>query len=246
MARSRNIKPGFFTNEALADCGPLAHLLFASLWCIADREGRIEDRPRRLKVQCLPFYDCDINALLDTLANAPEPFIQRYEVDGRKCIQVVNWQRHQKPHHMEAASEIPGPRLDNDSTTSREQVEHEPSTPRAPVKGISVKGIKKEESGIKAAPRFDGWWEIVHAKIGRGAALKAYNAAVKRLAIKHDDPHAFLLDRMKAFAASPNARPPDRTPIHPATWLNHDRFDDDPATWNHTPRAAPHKDLIQL
>ena len=37
MARARNIKPGFFTNDVLADCDPLARLLFAGLWTVADR-----------------------------------------------------------------------------------------------------------------------------------------------------------------------------------------------------------------
>jgi len=48
MARSRNIKPGFFRNEMLAECSPLARLLFAGLWCLADRFGRLEDRPKRI------------------------------------------------------------------------------------------------------------------------------------------------------------------------------------------------------
>jgi hypothetical protein len=49
MARSRNIKPGFFTNDELAECHPLGRLLFAGLWTIADKEGRLDDRPKKLK-----------------------------------------------------------------------------------------------------------------------------------------------------------------------------------------------------
>ena len=41
----------------------------------------------------------------------------------------------------------------------------------------------------------------------------------------------YLADRMTAFAASPDARPTDREPIHPTTWLNQGRYDDDPETW---------------
>jgi len=54
VARARNIKPGFFKNDQLAECHPLARLLFAGLWCEADRAGRLKDRPKRLKVECLP------------------------------------------------------------------------------------------------------------------------------------------------------------------------------------------------
>jgi hypothetical protein len=59
VARSRNIKPGFFLNDELAECEPLARILFAGLWCIADREGRLEDRPKRIKAEVLPYLAPD-------------------------------------------------------------------------------------------------------------------------------------------------------------------------------------------
>ena len=45
MARARNIKPGFFKNEILGVADPLYSLLFEGLWVLADRAGRLEDRP---------------------------------------------------------------------------------------------------------------------------------------------------------------------------------------------------------
>lgn len=56
MARSRNIKPGFFTNEVLADMPALVRLLFAGLWTIADRDGRLEDRARRLRESTMQIH----------------------------------------------------------------------------------------------------------------------------------------------------------------------------------------------
>jgi len=107
MARSRNIKPGFFQNEVLADMPALARLLFAGLWTIADREGRLEDRPRRIKASIMPYDDVDVSAVLDMLAAPQDPFVVRYEVDGVEYIQITKWHDHQKPHHMEAPSVIP-------------------------------------------------------------------------------------------------------------------------------------------
>ncbi|HHV63842.1 MAG TPA: DnaD domain protein [Peptococcaceae bacterium] len=107
MARARNIKPGFFLNDELAECDPLARLLFAGLWCIADREGRLEDRPKRIKAEVLPYDDCDVDQLLEQLAK--HGFIIRYEVDGNQYIQVTNFSKHQNPHVKEAASIIPPP-----------------------------------------------------------------------------------------------------------------------------------------
>lgn len=107
MARVRVIKPGFFLNDALAECNPLARLLFAGLWCIADREGRLEDRPRRIKAELLPYDDCNVDELLDQLHK--HGFIIRYEVDGEQYIQIVNFLRHQNPHYKEPDSTIPPP-----------------------------------------------------------------------------------------------------------------------------------------
>lgn len=107
MARSRNIKPGFFTNDRLAEKHPLTRILFAALWPIADREGRLEDRPKKIKALCLPFDDHDVDAALDDLAAGDDPFLIRYEVEGRKYLQLVNWHRHQSPHVREPDSTIP-------------------------------------------------------------------------------------------------------------------------------------------
>lgn len=103
--RTRNLKPGFFKNDILGSMDPLCRILFSGLWCLADREGRLEDRPRRIKAELLPFDDCDCDALLYALTE--NEFIVRYEASGRRYIQIVNFTRHQHPHMKEAPSEIP-------------------------------------------------------------------------------------------------------------------------------------------
>jgi hypothetical protein len=103
----RTLKPSFFTNELLLEIEPLGRLLFQGLWCLADREGRLEDRPGRIKHQVLPGDPCDIDGLLDALAT--RGFILRYGADGRRCIQVLNFAKHQTPHAKEQASRLPAP-----------------------------------------------------------------------------------------------------------------------------------------
>lgn len=107
MARARNIKPSFFTDDELAEQPPLARLLFQALWCIADREGRLEDRPKRIQAVALPYDKCNVDTLLGSLHEAR--FIIRYEVDGRKFIQIRQFLKHQDPHYKEKPSEIPPP-----------------------------------------------------------------------------------------------------------------------------------------
>lgn len=106
MARSRNIKPGFFTNEDLVELNFGTRLLFAGLWTLADREGRLEDRPKKIKIGVFPADNVDVDAMLQELHEAK--FVVRYEVDGSRYVQIANWSKHQNPHHTEKASEIPG------------------------------------------------------------------------------------------------------------------------------------------
>jgi hypothetical protein len=106
VARARNIKPGFFKNYELADLGPLAQLLFAGLWCLADKEGRLEDKPRLIKAEVFPYYDVDVNGELTKLARLG--FVKRYSVKGVALISIDNFKKHQSPHHTEKASELAG------------------------------------------------------------------------------------------------------------------------------------------
>jgi len=116
MARARNIKPGFFKNEYLAELPPLTRLLFIALWCEADREGRLEDRPLRIKAEYFPYDDCDINTMLAQCEHSAGNFLTRYEVDGKRYIQIRNFKKHQNPHIKEQPSAIPPPPENFDNT----------------------------------------------------------------------------------------------------------------------------------
>lgn len=107
MARARNIKPSFFTDDEIAELHPLGRLLFQGLWCIADRAGRLEDRPKRIQTEVLPYDKSNVDALLMALHDGR--FIIRYEVDGRRYIQIRQFLKHQDPHYKEKPSEIPPP-----------------------------------------------------------------------------------------------------------------------------------------
>ena len=107
MARSRNIKPSFFTNDELGEVNPLARLLFIGMWTIADYKGCFEYKPKRLKVQLLPYDDCNIEQLVNDLEKSG--VIAIYTVQGRKYIKALNFTKHQNPHKNErdGGSEIP-------------------------------------------------------------------------------------------------------------------------------------------
>ncbi len=127
MARSRLLKPGFFKNEHLAQLSPHARLCFAGLWLLADREGRLEDRPLRLKAEIFPYEQLDIEELLSCLSAGH--FIQRYRVDGEAYLAIPKFTSHQSPHVREAESMIPAPDK-HQSSTVLAPVE---ASPRSPV-----------------------------------------------------------------------------------------------------------------
>jgi hypothetical protein len=104
--RARSIKPGICDNEILGTADPFYTLLFERLWLMADREGRLEDRPARIKAQAFPYRDgLDVEPMLTWLSE--NEFIARYETAGKRYIQILAFLKHQNPHKHETASVIP-------------------------------------------------------------------------------------------------------------------------------------------
>lgn len=115
MARSRNIKPSIFKNEILGEADPLLTILFQGLWCLADRDGKLEDRPKRIKAEIFPYRELpDFNGYLTVLAQLG--FIDRYEVGGIAIIKVLNFSKHQSPHKTEKGSDLPDKPLESTVT----------------------------------------------------------------------------------------------------------------------------------
>ncbi len=129
MARARNIKPGFFRNADLVELPYEARLLFIGLWTIADRAGRMEDRPKQIKMELFPADSLDVDSLLDQLASIG--MVARYSHEGKRYLQVVNFVKHQNPHKDEKASTLP----DQDGHVAHQEPEkkkHRADTVQAP------------------------------------------------------------------------------------------------------------------
>lgn len=113
IMKNRRIDPGVCANEKLAELDSWAQLLFERLPMAADRDGLLEDRPRRIRALIFPYNDGDANIKLDIdkLLNELQKagFLMRYERDGTKVICIINFGKHQPIHDNEKASILPRP-----------------------------------------------------------------------------------------------------------------------------------------
>jgi hypothetical protein len=145
MARARNIKPGFFTNEELVELPFSTRLLFIGLWTLADREGRLEDKPKRIKMHLFPADEIDVDEALCSLQKSG--FLKRYEVDGARYIQVLAFRKHQNPHRDEKPSSIP-PEGGHGANTVQAPCEHSANPADSP---IPDSPIPETSTGYSAA-----------------------------------------------------------------------------------------------
>lgn len=113
MARARNIKPSFFTNEQLADNDPLGRLLFIGLWTLADYNGNLEWKERTIKIQILPWDNCDIRALAINLDKSG--LIRFYSDKDKVYINITSFTKHQNPHINEKKNESLLPEFSEES-----------------------------------------------------------------------------------------------------------------------------------
>lgn len=178
--RTRLVKPGFFTSDTLGELPPLTRILFIGLWCAADREGRLSDKPKQIKTQLLPYDEYDVNEGLEQLRIAGH--VLRYQVEGQKVIQVVNFDRHQSLTTQEKTTESVLPEfsigsesvqnefrtglstIESNGYASSEQVQHQvrpSSTNRIELNGIKQNKIKRAASSTAAATEVFLYWQTV-------------------------------------------------------------------------------------
>lgn len=103
--RTRDLKPGFFRDEELAKLPHATRIVYAGLWCLADRRGRLPDNAKTIGAEIFPHESTPVERHLKELSKVG--FIHRYEADGTRCIWIPRFLDHQKPHPNEAESLLP-------------------------------------------------------------------------------------------------------------------------------------------
>ncbi len=77
-------------------------------------------------------------------------------------------------------------------------------------------------------------YQAYSRKVARDYAIVQIKAALVKLGKRKDidDPVAWLMDRVEAYAKSPAGNNGKFTP-HPSTWFHQGRYDDDPQEWQY-------------
>ena len=179
MARIRYLKPDFFTDFDIGKLTPLARLLFEGLWCYADRNGRLPDRPEELKLKILPYDDVDIDGLLSELVQPKTggagTLIRRYSVSGKRYIQIHNFEEHQRPHPNEKQFYPPPqvgeptPELKTDSEPS--SVQTEKSTDETELDTAQPGIVKKNEQKFPAIKKNEQKFLEIKKNVGMGMGI---------------------------------------------------------------------------
>lgn len=233
-----------------------ARLLFIGLWCIADREGRLKDRPKRIKVEVFPYDDIDVEPLLAQLQE--NGFIIRYTVEEHQYIQVVNFHKHQNPHVKEAESTLPpcpnyeqAPEKHHTCTVlSPDKHSSFPADSLIPDSLIPDSGfphtvkeepcgenVEKDKPDLSEKAKImkaqiekafnEQFWPQYPRKVAKREALKAFE---KLFPLKYTPEDCNrVLKNIGVYLANLKAekRPLDKTP-YPATFLNREDFDSAP------------------
>lgn len=107
MARIRTIKPEFFTSDDIVSMSPLARLFYVSLWCEADREGRLAWNVRTLKMRYLPGDDIEIESVAAELVE--RGLVVLYSHEGKTYAHIPTFAEHQVINNKERPSTLPDP-----------------------------------------------------------------------------------------------------------------------------------------
>ena len=241
--RMRCIKPGICVNEDLAALGPYAYVLFTGLWMYADREGRFEWRPGKIKAAVMPLWDeVPISAVEKLLKSLWEKgFIRRYEIEGVMYGYIPNWPKHQKPHKNEQCSCIPGPSVRDyqderqDASNNRADSDLQEDAPEkcksttlaVPSCPFNFNFIKNKRSG---ASNFE---DVIHSDTAP-PPLKTENTNTKT-------------DHRPPLAATPRKPPATEAGLEGPRWFT-PKSRDAPDFWPHQPETVAYvrDSLIEL
>jgi len=125
MAQSRLITSDIWADDWFGPLPFFDQALWIGLFSqCADDQGRLLDNPILIRAAVFPYKDTavlDIDAALARFAEAGK--LIRYQADGKRLIQIVNWWEHQRPQWAQP-SKWPAPEGWRDAVRTRQNGEY--------------------------------------------------------------------------------------------------------------------------
>ena len=183
MARSRIIKPEFWSDEKLAKLSLQARLLYIGLWNTSDDAGTTQGHPLWLKSQIFPY---DQNLDQTDRAMAPRPRQPRPHTplhrEGRAILLHSGLPEAPEVQHPSPAKN-PAPPLEvcdlfmSGSRAAHEQTEAETEAETETEAEAETETEAETEAEAEAAPRgvFNRFWQAYPKKKSKGQAEKAWS-----------------------------------------------------------------------
>jgi hypothetical protein len=214
--RIRTIKPEFWRHEDLSSLPEATHLLAAALLNYADDEGFFNANHKLIQAECSPLREPSVS-IHDSLNLLVQIGFIRLGLgaNGRHYGHVVSFNDHQVINRP-TPSKISELDIDWDASLITHTQLSEPSLPER--KGRE-QGREGKGKGTGNAD-FDEFYSAYPHKIGKANALKAFQSARKRAGLQE------IMDGLRSYI---DGKPIDRPWCNPATWLNQDRWADQPA-----------------
>ena len=261
--RIRSIRPEFWSSEDVAAMDWHTRLVYIGLWSYVDDNGVGRDSERLIVAALFPLDECLSEASVRTHGALKQletgGQITRYEVNGKRYLHIVAWDTHQKINRA-SASRYPLPdkavTCGNETPTPQthgalSEPSVSPHAKRSLGEGETGRRGEEEKSkksscastGVERDAQttskrdqleadFADWWATYPRKRGKGQALRAYRAARKKTTA--EALHSAITRQAKTLTA----RGAEYCP-YPATWLNGERWADQPDTAAQIPDSRP-------
>lgn len=123
MARIRTVKPELARHEGLyeleIESGLPIRIAWVMMFGCCDREGRFKWRPRDLKLDTIPYDECDFSRVLD--AWLTRGYVVKYRVGNEWYGHIPTFRKHQSINNKEPASVLPSPDSADETVDNRNQ-----------------------------------------------------------------------------------------------------------------------------
>ncbi|MEU2106447.1 hypothetical protein [Nocardia sp. NPDC019255] len=249
--RIRSTKPEFWRSERIADLSWDARFVLKGLESYVDDNGVGKDDVALVVADVFP-RDM-VREPSRTLARVSEAiselhqkgFVHRYEADGTRLMYLSWWesfQRIDKPtkgrfprpdgtlnykdssigDSLASPRESSGALAPGTEEQGNRGSEEETCSPALPLNVIAhPTAASRRASGQGEPTGFSDFWAVYPRRQNKGAAVKAFAKAIKKAGL------AEIIAGAQRYADDPN-RDPAFT-AHASTWLNGERWSDDPA-----------------